>query len=151
VRFDISTASMPVVAVAMRVGSGWQFALNALTFVSELVNEVGRLARPRVVRVGDFLVVEASCRASLVRVGTWLRRIVERASCESERGRGVFVRCFGSSRFCGQSFSRGFVFLDPGLWVPLVLVPDKSVALILVEPCYVSTSSLPSPLFGILH
>jgi hypothetical protein len=84
---------MPVVAVAMRVGSGWQFALNALTFVPELVNEVGRPARPWVVRVGDFSVVEAyesergrgvpsseprtsrnvvevSRRASLVRVGT---------------------------------------------------------------------------------
>jgi hypothetical protein len=46
VRFDTGTAPMPVVAVAMRVGSGWQFALNALTFVSELVNEVGRPARP---------------------------------------------------------------------------------------------------------
>jgi hypothetical protein len=30
-------------------------ALNALTFVSELVSEVGRPARPRVVRVRDFL------------------------------------------------------------------------------------------------
>jgi hypothetical protein len=84
VRFDTGTAPMPVVAVAMRVGSGWQFVLNALTFVSELVNEVGRPARPWVVRVGDFSVVEASCcdprtsrnvveasrRVSLVRVGT---------------------------------------------------------------------------------
>jgi hypothetical protein len=32
---------MLVTAVAMRVGSGWQFTLNALTFVPELVNEVG--------------------------------------------------------------------------------------------------------------
>jgi hypothetical protein len=40
--------------------------LNSLTFVSELVSEVGRLAQPRVVRVEDFLVVEASCRVSLV-------------------------------------------------------------------------------------
>jgi hypothetical protein len=61
---------MPVVGVAMRVGSGWWFALNALTFVSEFVNEVGRPARPWVVRVGDFSVAEASRRASLVRVGT---------------------------------------------------------------------------------
>jgi hypothetical protein len=44
VRFDTGTAPMPVVAVAMRVESGWQFALNALTFVSKLVNEVGRPA-----------------------------------------------------------------------------------------------------------
>jgi hypothetical protein len=51
-------------------------ALNALTFVSELVSEVGRPARPRVVRVGDFSAVEASRRASLVRVGTWSRRSV---------------------------------------------------------------------------
>jgi hypothetical protein len=63
--------------------------LNALTFVSDLVNKVGRVARPRVVRVRDFSVVEASCRASLVRVGMWSRRPVERASYESERGRGV--------------------------------------------------------------
>jgi hypothetical protein len=46
-------------------------ALNALTFVSKLVSEVGRPARPRVMRVGDFSVVEVFCGASLVRVGTW--------------------------------------------------------------------------------
>jgi hypothetical protein len=63
--------------------------LNALTFVSELVSEVGRSARPRVVRVGDFSVVEVFRQASLVRVGTWSRRPIERVSCESERGRGV--------------------------------------------------------------
>jgi hypothetical protein len=48
-------------------------ALNVLTFVGELVSEAGRPARPRVVRVGDFSVVEASRRASLMRVGTWSR------------------------------------------------------------------------------
>jgi hypothetical protein len=53
-----------------------QVALNALTFVSELVSVVGRLARPRVVRVGVFSVVEVFRRASLVRVGTWSRRPV---------------------------------------------------------------------------
>jgi hypothetical protein len=83
VRFDTGTAPMPVVVVSMRVRSCWQFTLNVLTFVSELVNEMGRPARPWVVRVGDFSVVEASCRASLVRVGTWSRRPVERASYES--------------------------------------------------------------------
>jgi hypothetical protein len=69
-------------------------ALNALTFVLELVSEVGRPARPRVVRVGDFSVVEAFRRASLVRVGTWSRH---------------FVRRFGSFHLCGQSFWRGFL------------------------------------------
>jgi hypothetical protein len=69
-------------------------ALNVLTFVSELVSEVGRPARPRVVRVGDFSVVEAFRRASLVRVGTWSRR---------------FVRCFGSFRLRGRSLWRGFL------------------------------------------
>jgi hypothetical protein len=69
-------------------------ALNVLTFVLKSVSEVGRPARPRVVRVGDFSVVEASRRASLVRVGTWSRRPVRR---------------FGSVRLCGQSFWRGFL------------------------------------------
>jgi hypothetical protein len=79
-------------------------ALNALTFVSELVNEVGRPARPWVVRVRDFLVVEASHRASLVRVGTWSRRPVERASYESERGRGI--------SFAVSASPIGFVFFN---------------------------------------
>jgi hypothetical protein len=61
-------------------------ALNALTFVSELVSAVGRPARPRVVWVGDFSVVEVFHRASLVWVRTWSRRPVERVSCESEQG-----------------------------------------------------------------
>jgi hypothetical protein len=95
---------MPVVVVAMRVESGWQFALNALTFVSELVNEVGRPARPWVVRVVDFSVVETSRRASLVRVGTWSRCPVKRASYESERGRGV--------SFAVSASPVGFVFLN---------------------------------------
>jgi hypothetical protein len=95
---------MPVVAVAMRVGSGWQFALNALTFVSELVNKVDQVARPWVVRVEDFSVVEAARRASLVRVGTWSRRPIERASYESERGRGV------SSAVSASPV--GFIFLN---------------------------------------
>jgi hypothetical protein len=69
-------------------------ALNALTFVSELVSEVGRPARPRVMRVGDFSVVEVSRRASLMRVGTWSR---------------CLVRHFGSFRLCGQSFWHGFL------------------------------------------
>jgi hypothetical protein len=63
--------------------------LNALTFVSELVNKVGRAVRPGVVRVGDFPVVEMPCRASLVRVRTRSRHPVEGASYESERSRGV--------------------------------------------------------------
>jgi hypothetical protein len=66
--FDTGTASHAGIAVTIGVGSGWRFVLNALTFVPELVNEVGRPARPWVVRVGDFSVVEASRRASLVRV-----------------------------------------------------------------------------------
>jgi hypothetical protein len=78
---------MPIVTVAMKVGSGCQFVLNALTFVPELVNEV-----------------EASCRASLVRVRTWSRRPVERASYESERGRGV--------SFTVSASPVGFVFLN---------------------------------------
>jgi hypothetical protein len=88
----------------MRVGSGWQFTLNALTFVSELVNELGRPARPWVVRVGDFSLVEASYRASLVRVGTWSRRPVERASYESGRGRDV--------SFAVSANPAAFVFLN---------------------------------------
>jgi hypothetical protein len=103
VRFDTGTAPVPVV-VAMRVGSGWQFALNALTFFSEWVNEVGRPARPWVMRVGDFSVVEASYRASLVQVRTWSRRPVERASYESGCGRGV--------SFAVSASLVGFVFLN---------------------------------------
>jgi hypothetical protein len=61
------------------------------------VGEAGRPARPRVVRVGDFPVVEASRRASLVRVGTWSRRS---------------VRGFGSFYLRGQhGFLRGLSFL----------------------------------------
>jgi hypothetical protein len=118
--------------------------LNAMTFVSELVSAVGRPARPRVVRVGDFSVVEVFRRASLVRAGMWPRRPVERVSCESERGRGVpssepcasqnMVEAFRSSFWLVPSrwaeflawFSQGFIFLDRLLWVPLVLVPDSS-------------------------
>jgi hypothetical protein len=66
VRFDTGTAPTPVVVVAMRVGSGWKFALNALTFILELVNKVVRVAQPWVVRVEDFSVVEVARRASLV-------------------------------------------------------------------------------------
>jgi hypothetical protein len=47
------------------------------------------VAQPGVVRVRDFPVVEASCRASLVRVRTRSRHPVERASYESERSQGV--------------------------------------------------------------
>jgi hypothetical protein len=99
----------------MGVGSGWRFTLNALTFVPELVNEVGRPARPWVMRVGDFSVVEASCRASLVRVGTWSRHPIERASYESDRGRGVL-----SSEPCtSQNVVEAFRSLSR--LVPLVL------------------------------
>jgi hypothetical protein len=99
---------MLVTTVAMRVESGWHFILNALTFVPELVNEVGRPARPWVVRIGDFSVVEASRRASLVRVETWSRCPVERVSYESEHGRPVGL------------FS---LIVDCGC--PLFLVPDN--------------------------
>jgi hypothetical protein len=58
------------------------------------VGEAGRPARPRVVRVGDFPVVEASRRASLVRVGTRSRRS---------------VRGFGSFFLRGRSLWRGFL------------------------------------------
>jgi hypothetical protein len=64
-------------------------ALNALTFVSELVNKMGRAVRPGVVRVGDFPIVELPRRESLVRVGTRSRRPVEGTSYELERSRGV--------------------------------------------------------------
>jgi hypothetical protein len=64
-------------------------ALNALTFVSELVNKVGRAVRPEVVRVRDFSIVEMPCRVRLVRVGTRSRRPVEGASYESERSRNT--------------------------------------------------------------
>jgi hypothetical protein len=67
--------------------------IKCFDFVLELVSEVGRPARPRVMRVGGFSVVEASRRASLVRVGTWSR---------------CFIRRFGSFRLCGQSSWRGF-------------------------------------------
>jgi hypothetical protein len=63
--------------------------LNALTFVSELVNKMGRAVRPGVVRVGDFPIVELPRRESLVRVGTRSRRPVEGTSYELERSRGV--------------------------------------------------------------
>jgi hypothetical protein len=53
------------------------------------MNRAGRAARPGVVRVGDFPIVEMLCRASLVRVRTRSRRPVEGASYESERSRGV--------------------------------------------------------------
>jgi hypothetical protein len=73
-------------------------ALNALTFVSELVNKVGRAVRPRVMRVGGFPIVEMPCRASLVRVGTRSRRPVEGASYESERSRDVLSSVPRTSR-----------------------------------------------------
>jgi hypothetical protein len=60
-----------------------------LLLSQSLVNKAGRAARPGVVRVGDFLIVEVPCRASLVRVRTRSRRPVERASYESERSRCV--------------------------------------------------------------
>jgi hypothetical protein len=47
------------------------------------------VARPGVVRVGDFLIVEVPFRASLVRVGTRSRRPIERTLYESERSPGV--------------------------------------------------------------
>jgi hypothetical protein len=83
-------------------------ALNALTFVSESVSEVGQLAQPRVVRVRDFSVVEASHQASLMRVRTWSRRPIERVSCESERGRGVSFVVSARSVFVGRAL--GVVF-----------------------------------------
>jgi hypothetical protein len=58
------------------------------------VSEAGRPARPRVIRVRDFPVVEAARRASLVRVRTWLRRS---------------VRDFGSFYLRGRSPWRGFL------------------------------------------
>jgi hypothetical protein len=123
VRFDTGTASMPVVAVAMRVGSGWQFALNALTFVSELVSEVGRPTRSRVVRVRDFSVVEASCRESLVRVRMWSRRPVERASCESERSRGISFTVSACPIFVGRAFGMVLFFLIVDCRYPLFWYP----------------------------
>jgi hypothetical protein len=84
-------------------------ALNALTFVSELVSEVDQPARPRVVRVRDFSVVEVFCRASLVQVRTWSRHPVERVSCESERGRGILFVVSAHPIFVGRVF--GMVFL----------------------------------------
>jgi hypothetical protein len=97
-------------------------ALNALTFVSELVNKVGRAARPRVMRVEDFSLVEVPCRASLVRVRTQSRYPVEHASYESEHDRGVPSSVPRTSRnvvevsrllFWLVSFvDSGFVFLN---------------------------------------
>jgi hypothetical protein len=90
-------------------------ALNALTFVLELVSEVGRLARARVMRIEDFSVVEASYRASLMRVRTWLR-------CS--------VRCFDSFRLRGRSlwchFLRGLSFLIVDCGYPLFRYPTMS-------------------------
>jgi hypothetical protein len=124
---------MLVTAVAIRVGSGWQFALNALTFVPEFVNEVGRPARPWVVRVRDFSVVEASRRAILVRVRMWSRRPIERASYESEYGRGVPSSEPRTSRNMVEAF-RSLSRLVPlvlfslivDCGCPLFLVPDSS-------------------------
>jgi hypothetical protein len=98
-------------------GRKWlAIALNALTFVSELVSEVGRPARPRVVRVGDFSMVEAFRRASLVWVETWSRR---------------FVRHFGSFHLCGQSswsgFFRGLFCLIVDCGYPLFWYPTLSL------------------------
>jgi hypothetical protein len=57
------------------------------------VSEAGRPARPRVVRVGDFLVVEAP---------------VEQTSCESERGQDIPSSVLACSVFVGRAF--GVVF-----------------------------------------
>jgi hypothetical protein len=70
------------------------------------------VARPRVVRVGDFSVVEASYRASLVRVGTWSRHPVERASYESEHGRGVSFAVLARPVFVGSGFGVVLFFLN---------------------------------------
>jgi hypothetical protein len=64
-----------------------------------LVGEAGRPARPRVVRVGDFPVVEASRRASLVRVGTWSRRSVRGFGSLYLRGRSLGVVSSGGCPF----------------------------------------------------
>jgi hypothetical protein len=100
-------------------------ALNVLTFVSELVSEVGRLARLRVVRVGDFSVVEVSHRASLVRDRTW--------SMHSVRG-------FGSFRLRGRSLWRGFLrglsFLIVNYGYPLFRYPTTINQMVLsICPC----------------
>jgi hypothetical protein len=55
-----------------------------------------------------FPVVEVFCQASLMRVGTWSRRPVERVSCESERGRGVSFDVSARPVFVGKVF--GVVF-----------------------------------------
>jgi hypothetical protein len=81
-------------------------ALNALTFVSELVNKVGRAVRPGVVRIGDFPIVELPCRASLVRVETRSRRPIEGASYESEHSRGVLSSVPRTSRNVVEAFRR---------------------------------------------
>jgi hypothetical protein len=84
---------------------------------------VGRPARPRVVRVGDFSVVEVSYRESLVRVGTWSRRPAERASCESERGRGVSFVVLARPVFVGRAFGVVLFFLIVDYGYPLFWYP----------------------------
>jgi hypothetical protein len=73
-----------------------------------LVGEVGRPARPRVVRVGDFPVVEVSHRASRVRVITWSRRSVHGFGSFYLRGRSLW-----------HGFLRGLSFLVVEYGYPL--------------------------------
>jgi hypothetical protein len=87
-------------------------ALNALTFVSELVSEAGRPARPRVMRVGDFSMVKASRRASLVRVRTWSRHSVCGFCSFHLRGRSLL-----------HGFLRGLSFLIVDYGYPLFRYP----------------------------
>jgi hypothetical protein len=87
-------------------------ALNVLTFVLKSVGEAGQPARPRVVRVKDFPMVEASRRASLVRVGTWSRRSV--------RG---FGSLYPHGRSLGVVFSGGLFFLVVEFGYPLFRYP----------------------------
>jgi hypothetical protein len=87
------------------------------------VNEAGQPARPRLVRVRNFSVVEASCRASLVRVGAWSRRPIKRASYKSKRDRGVSFVVSARPVFVGKAFGVVLFFLIVDCGYPLFWYP----------------------------
>jgi hypothetical protein len=76
------------------------------------VGEAGRPAQPKVVRVRDLLVVEASRGASLVRVETWSRRSVHGFGSLYLRGRSLW-----------RGFLRGLSFLVVECGYPLFRYP----------------------------
>jgi hypothetical protein len=109
-KWDLTLVLLPCWRRCSHGGRKWlAVALNALTFVWELVGEAGRPARPRVVRVGDFPMVEASRRAS----SRASQNVVE-AFC------AWFWLVLPTWAEPLAWFSQGFVFFSRWVWVPLV-------------------------------